>query len=72
MSATLKDAFKAAEKLSPEDQKTLAAEMEKRAYELWLDAEIQKGVKSFEEEGGIPAEEVFERLRNRLKNEYGV
>jgi hypothetical protein len=43
MNAILKDALKAAERLSPEDQKTLAAEIEKRAYELWLDAELAKG-----------------------------
>ena len=72
MNAILKRAWDAAEKLSPEDQKILAEEMEERAYELWLEAEIQKGIKSFEEEGGIPAEEVFERLRSRLKNEYGI
>ncbi len=43
MNAILKNALEAAEKLSPEDQKILAAEIEKRAYELRLDAEIEKG-----------------------------
>ncbi len=66
MNAVLKKVLEAAEQLSPEDQKTLAEEMEKRAYELWLDAEIQKGVKSIEEEGGTPAEEVFDRLRREI------
>jgi hypothetical protein len=59
MNATLKDAFKAAEKLSPADQKTLAAEMEKRAYELWLDAELAKGEASG---GEIPMDDVFDRI----------
>lgn len=59
MNAILKDALKAAEKLSPEDQKILAAEMEKRAYELWLDAELAKGEASG---GEIPMDEVFDRI----------
>ena len=65
MNATLKDALKAAEKLSAEDQKTLAAEIEKRAYELWLDAELAKGETSLEKEGGIPMDEVFDRLKRK-------
>ena len=43
MNAILKKALDAAEKLSPEDQEILAEEMEKRAYELWLDAQLDKG-----------------------------
>lgn len=65
MNAILKHALEAAEKLSPEDQKTLAAEIEKRAYELWLDAEIEKGEASG---GEIPMDDVFDRL----KRKYGA
>ena len=59
MNAMLKSVIEAAERLSPEDQKTLAAEMEKRAYELWLDAELAKGEASG---GEIPMNEVFDRI----------
>ncbi len=59
MNAILKTVIDAAERLSPEDQKTLAAEMEKRAYELWLDAELAKGEGSG---GEIPMDDVFRRI----------
>jgi hypothetical protein len=59
MNAILKTVIDAAERLSPEDQQTLATEMEKRAYELWLDAELAKGEASG---GEIPMDEVFDRI----------
>lgn len=59
MNAIFKDVFEQIEKLSPEDQKTLAAEMEQRAYELWLEGELAKGEASGGEE---PVDEVFDRL----------
>ncbi|MDZ4761521.1 MAG: hypothetical protein SGJ21_10650 [Alphaproteobacteria bacterium] len=59
MNAILKDALETFEKLSPEDQQKLAGEMERRAYELWLDAEIARGEASG---GEIPMDEVFDRI----------
>lgn len=59
MNAIFKDVLKQVEQLSPEAQKTLAAEMEKRAYELWLEAELEKGEASG---GEKPMNEVFDRL----------
>jgi hypothetical protein len=59
MNAILKNAMATFEKLSPEDQQTLAVEMEKRAYELWLEGEIAKGEASG---GEIPMNDVFDRL----------
>lgn len=59
MNAILKDILKQVESLSIEDQKILAAEIEKRAYDQWLEAEIQKGEASG---GGKPLNEVFDRL----------
>lgn len=43
MNAIIKDILKQVESLSIEDQKTLAAEIEKRDYEQWLEAEVHKG-----------------------------
>jgi len=59
MNAILKDILKQVESLSIEDQKILAAEIEKRAYDQWLEAEIQKGEASG---GEKPLNEVFDRL----------
>jgi hypothetical protein len=59
MNAIFKDAFEQIGKLSPEDQQRLAAEMEKRAYELWLEGELEKGEASG---GEKPMKEVFDRL----------
>ncbi len=59
MNAIFKDMLRQVEQLSAEDQKKLAAEMEKRAHELWLEAEIQKGEASG---GEKPLNEVFDRL----------
>ncbi len=72
MNAIFKDVLKQAEQLSPEDQQKLATEMEQRAYEIWLEAEIQKGVDSLDRGEEIPAEQVFAELRTRLRDEYGV
>jgi hypothetical protein len=62
MNAILKTVLQAAEKLSPEDQKVLADEFEKRAYQLWLDAELAKGEASG---GEIPMDEVFDRIKRK-------
>lgn len=59
MNAIFKDMIRQAEQLSPEDQKKLAAEMEKRAYEIWLEAEVQKGEASGRKK---PLNAVFDRL----------
>lgn len=59
MNAILKDILKQVESLSIEDQKILAAEIEKRAYDQWLEAEIRKGEASG---GEKPLNEVFDRL----------
>jgi hypothetical protein len=59
MNAIFKDVLRQAEQLSAEDQQKLAVEMEKRAYELWLEAEVQKGEASG---GEKPLNEVFDRL----------
>jgi len=72
MNAIFKDAFEQIEKLSPEAQKALAAELEQRAYDLWLEAEVQKGIDSLDQGEEIPAEHVFSELRARLKEKYGV
>lgn len=58
MNAIFKDAFEQIDRLSPEDQKHLAEDMEKRAYEVWLDAELEKGEASG---GEKPVNEVFGR-----------
>ena len=62
MNAILKNAFQAAERLSPEDQKVLAKEIEKRADELWIEAELAKGEASG---GEIPMDEVFDRIKRK-------
>ena len=72
MNAIFKDVLKQVEQLSPEAQKTLAAEMEKRAYELWLEAEVQKGIDSADRGELVPAEEVSARMEARLKAKYGA
>lgn len=72
MNAIFKDAFEQIEKLSPEDQRALAAEMEKRAYELWLEGEVQKGLEEADRGDLIPAEEVFARIEARLKAKHGA
>jgi len=72
MNAIFKDVLKQVEQLSPEDQQKLATEMEQRAYEIWLEAEIQKGIDSLDRGEEIPAEQVFAELRARLRDEYGV
>lgn len=59
MNAIFKDVLRQAGQLSAEDQQKLAAEMEKRAYELWQEAEVQKGEASG---GEKPLNEVFDRL----------
>lgn len=71
MNAIFKDALEQIERLTPEDQKLLAAEMEKRAYELWLEGEIQKGVDSLDRGEETPAEEVFARVEALLRMKYG-
>lgn len=59
MNAIFKDALEQIERLSPEDQKLLAAEMQRRAHELWLEGELEKGEASG---GEKPLNEVFDRL----------
>ena len=59
MNAIFKDILKQVESLSIEDQKILAAEIEKRAHDQWLACEIQKGEASG---GEKPLNEVFDRL----------
>ncbi len=72
MNAIFKDAFEQIERLSPEAQKMLAAEMEQRAYDLWLEAEVQKGVDAADRGELIPAEQVFAQIEERLKSKHGV
>lgn len=72
MNAIFKEAFEQVEKLPPEAQKALALELEQRAYDLWLEAEVQKGIDSLDQGEEIPAEQVFSELRARLKEKYGV
>ena len=72
MNAIFKDILKQVEQLSPEDQQKLATEMEQRAYEIWLEAEIQQGIDSADRGELIPAEQVFAELRARRRDEYGV
>ena len=50
----------------------LAAEMEQRAYDLWLEAEVQKGVDAADRGELIPAEQVFAQIEERLKSKHGV
>jgi len=72
MNAIFKDAFEQIERLSPEAQKALADEMEQRAYDLWLEAEIQKGIDSADRGELIPADEVFAQIEHRLKSKHGA
>jgi len=72
MNAIFKDAFEQIERLSPEAQKGLAAEMERRAYELWLESEVQKGIDAADRGELIPAEQVFAQIEERLKKMHGV
>jgi hypothetical protein len=59
MNAIFKNILKQVESLSIEDQQALAAEIEKRAHEQQLEAEIAKGEASG---GEKPLNEVFDRL----------
>lgn len=72
MNAIFKDVLKQAEQLSPEDQQKLATEMEQRAYEIWLEAEVQKGIDSADRGELIPIGEVRTRMEARLKARFGV
>jgi|GEM_PF-4684456 len=59
MNAIFRSAFEKIERLSPEAQKTLASELEQRAHDMWVEAELERGEASG---GEKPMKEVFDRL----------
>lgn len=62
MNAKLSEAIEAVSRLPEERQAKIAQDMLDAAYEATIDEEIEKGMASYRKHGGIPAEEVFDRL----------
>lgn len=58
---TLDQVLKLADQLTPEEQEQLVEQMKLH----WLRRALAEGEESYKRHGGIPAEEVFRRLRDR-------
>lgn len=61
--ATFEQVLKLAEQLAPAEQEKLVDELKL----AWLRRAIAEGEESYRKHGGIPAEEVFDRLREKYE-----